>query len=189
MLRASTDLQKLLDAGFTTVRDCAQANALPLKTAVEMGILRGPKIQAAGRSLSPTFGHADIHYLPPETVSMIGLSVICDGVDSCRKATRTVMREGSDFIKAMASGGVMSQRDKIEWPNFSPEELKVIVDEAARFDTYVAAHAHSDRGARVAVIAGVRTIEHGTLLTDETMKLMARDGTYLVPTLAVQFSL
>jgi len=156
---------------------------------VNKGIIKGPRILAAGRPLSQTFGHGDLHFLPVDMVERLEFARICDGVDECRRAARDVLREGSDFIKVMATGGVMSQRDRPEWSNFSLEELRVIVEEASKVGTYVAAHAHGDRGIRIAVEAGVRTIEHGSLASTDMLKLIRERGVYLIPTLSVQDSI
>jgi imidazolonepropionase-like amidohydrolase len=189
LLRAVKDLERLVNAGFTTIRDCGEYNTVFLKMAVNKGIIRGPRILAAGRPLSQTFGHGDLHFLPVDMVERLEFARICDGVDECRRAARDVLREGSDFIKVMATGGVMSQRDRPEWSNFSLEELRVIVEEASKVGTYVAAHAHGDRGIRIAVEAGVRTIEHGSLASTDTLKLIRERGVYLIPTLSVQDSI
>jgi imidazolonepropionase-like amidohydrolase len=116
----------------------------------------------------------------------MGLAEICDGVDECIKSTRNVLRTGSDFIKIFSTGGVLSQRDRPDHEQFTVEEIKSIVREAEKAGTYVAAHAHGDRGARNAVEGGVRTLEHGTLVGSDTLKLMARKGVSMTPTLAIQ---
>jgi imidazolonepropionase-like amidohydrolase len=187
LLRAATWASRMLDAGITTVRDCGEPNAIPLRQAVREGWIKGPNIIAAGRPLSQTFGHGEfLHTVPVEWNEYLGFAEICDGRDACIRGARRVLREGSDFIKIMATGGVLSQRDQPEWPQFSHDEVAAIVYEAAKVGTYVAAHAHGDRGARVAVEAGVRSIEHGSLLKEDTLRLMAEKGVVLVPTLSIQ---
>ena len=108
-----------------------------------------------------------------------GFSVLCDGIESCIHTARKVLRDGSDFIKVFATGGVLSQRDKPENPQLSYEEIRAIVSEAEKVNTYVAAHAHGDRGAKIAIEAGVKTLEHGTLLKDDTLKMMVQKSKQL----------
>ncbi|WP_069807419.1 metal-dependent hydrolase family protein [Vulcanisaeta thermophila] len=187
LLRAANWARELLMAGFTTVRDCGEPNSIILRNAINEGIIPGPRIIAAGSPITQTFGHAELsHSLPLEWSIQLGFGEICDGVDECIKAARKVLRSGADFIKIMATGGVLSERDRPEWPQLTPEEMSAIVREAEKVGTYVAAHAHGDKGARIAVEAGVRTIEHGSLITEETVKLMAEKGVSLTPTLSIQ---
>ncbi len=187
LLRAANWARELLIAGFTTVRDCGEPNSIALRNAINEGVIPGPRIIAAGAPLTQTFGHGELsHSIPLKWSIGLGFAEICDGVDECRKAARKVLRSGADFIKIMATGGVLSQRDRPEWAQFTFDEIRAIVQEAEKVGTYVAAHAHGDLGARVAVEAGVRTIEHGTLLRDETLKLMAERGVSLTPTMAIQ---
>ncbi|WP_338602290.1 amidohydrolase family protein [Sulfolobus tengchongensis] len=187
VLRASKWLEKLLLSGFTTIRDCGETISLALRRAVNEGIIRGPKILASGKPITQTFGHGELsHDIPLEFSMAMSFSEFCDGVESCTHAARKVLRDGADFIKIFATGGVLSQRDKPEHPQLSYEEIRAIVNEAEKVDTYVAAHAHGDRGARIAVEAGVKTLEHGTLLKDETLKLMKEKNVTLTPTLTIQ---
>lgn len=187
VLRASKWLEKLLISGFTTVRDCGEIVSLALKKAVNEGIIKGPKIIAAGKPITQTFGHGELsHDIPLEFSMSLSFSEFCDGVESCIHATRKVLRDGSDFIKIFATGGVLSQRDKPENPQLSFEEIRAIVNEAEKVNTYVAAHAHGDKGARIAIEAGIKTLEHGTLLRDETLKLMVQKNITLTPTLTIQ---
>ncbi|BDR90972.1 metal-dependent hydrolase family protein [Vulcanisaeta souniana] len=187
LLRAANWARELLIAGFTAVRDCGEPNSIALRNAINEGIVPGPRIIAAGAPLTQTFGHGELsHSIPLEWSIELGFAEICDGVDECRKAARKVLRSGADFIKIMATGGVLSQRDKPEWSQFTFDEIRAIVQEAEKVGTYVAAHAHGDLGARIAVEAGVRTIEHGTLLRDETLRLMAERGVSITPTMAIQ---
>jgi len=187
VLRASKWLEKLLISGFTTVRDCGETVSLALKRAVNEGIIKGPKIIAAGKPITQTFGHGELsHDIPLEFSMSLSFSEFCDGVESCIHAARKVLRDGSDFIKIFATGGVLSQRDKPENPQLSFEEIRAIVNEAEKVNTYVAAHAHGDKGARIAIEAGIKTLEHGTLLRDETLKLMVQKNVTLTPTLTIQ---
>ena len=187
VLRASKWLEKLLISGFTTVRDCGETVSLALKRAVNEGIIKGPKIIAAGKPITQTFGHGELsHDIPLEFSMSLSFSEFCDGVESCIHAARKVLRDGSDFIKIFVTGGVLSQRDKPENPQLSFEEIRAIVNEAEKVNTYVAAHAHGDKGARIAIEAGIKTLEHGTLLRDETLKLMVQKNVTLTPTLTIQ---
>ncbi|AWR93730.1 metal-dependent hydrolase family protein [Acidianus brierleyi] len=186
-IRATKWLEKLLLAGFTTVRDCGDPISISLAKAVKEGIIKGPNVIAAGRPITQTFGHGELsHDIPLEVSETTGFSEICDGTESCIHAARKVLREGSDFIKIFATGGVLSQRDKPENPQLTYDEIKVIVNEAEKVGTYVAAHAHGDKGARIAIEAGIKTLEHGTLLQDETLKLMIEKKVTLTPTLSIQ---
>lgn len=186
LLRAVPWLKKLVDSGFTSVRDCAGMNAIYLRNAVNGGIINGPDIFAAGMPLTQTFGHFEIsHNLPVDLNEHLGFSEICDGVDECIKSARKVLRKGADFIKIASTGGVISQRDRPDDEQFTLEEIRSIVREAKKAGTYVAAHAHGDNGARNAVEGGVRTLEHGTLVKNETLKLMAKNGVSMTPTLTI----
>lgn len=181
VLRAAEDCFKILKAGFTTVRDCGSTIALSLKRAVESGIIPGPRIYAAGKTLSQTAGHGDIHYLPKEEVLKQG-NLICDGPDECRRAAREALREGADFIKIMTTGGVGSEKDNPWEPQFTIEEIKAITYEAHNVGKRVASHAQGEQGVKNAIISGVDTIEHGYFLDEECIELMLKHGTYYVPT-------
>jgi imidazolonepropionase-like amidohydrolase len=174
-------------AGYTTVRDCGKSISIALRRAVNDGVIKGPRIIAAGKPITQTFGHGELsHDIPLEFSKAMSFSEFCDGVESCIHAARKVLRDGADFIKIFATGGVLSQRDRPESPQLSFEEIKAIVNEAEKVGMYVAAHAHGDKGAKIAIEAGVKTIEHGTLLRDDTLKLMVEKNVSLTPTLTVQ---
>ncbi len=189
LLRASRHVESLLAAGFTTVRDCGGTHALHLKRAVREGVILGPRIIAAGFVLTQTFGHCDDHYLPIEWVDHRktgrGYSLVCDGADECRKATRYSLREGADFIKICTSGGIMSARDTPEHVQFCLAEIEAIVAAARDGHTFVASHAQNDIAIRNAILGGCRTIEHGFGIGDETVKLAKSRGTIFVPTLGL----
>lgn len=181
--RACGDARFALRRGTTSMRE-PSGMGLYLKQAIAEGSLEGPSIFAAGKLLSITGGHSDIHSLPLEWVAdgHWGEGALCDGVDGCLRATREQFRAGADFIKVCTSGGVMSEVDHPQHPQFSPGEVRTFVEEAARHDAIVAAHAHGARGIRTALEQGVHTIEHGTFLDEETAVLMAERGAILVPT-------
>jgi imidazolonepropionase-like amidohydrolase len=186
-LRATKWLEKMLLAGFTTARDCGDPISISLAKAIKEGVIKGPNVIAAGKPITQTFGHGELsHDIPLEFSETSGFSEICDGTESCIRAARKVLREGSDFIKIFATGGVLSQRDRPENPQLTYEEIRAIVNEAEKVGTYVAAHAHGDKGARIAIEAGIKTLEHGTLISDETLKLMLEKKVSLTPTLTIK---
>jgi len=184
VLQAAEDCFKLLKAGFTMVRDCGSSIALSLKRAIENGIIPGPRIFAAGRPLSQTAGHGDIHYLPRDEVLRQGI-LLCDGPDDCRRAAREALRDGVDLIKISTTGGVGSEKDNPWEPQFTVEEIETITYEAHNVGKRVASHAQGAQGIKNAIIGGVDTIEHGFFLDDECVKLMLEHGTYYVPTFAL----
>ena len=178
-----------LEAGFTTVRDMGAPHgfALSLRQAVKAGVVRGPRVVAAGKVISMTGGHADFHLA--SGVSYTGMSRIADGVADCRKAAREQLRDGADFVKICSSGGVMSPTDPVDTPQFTLEEIEAIVYEAACVGRTVASHAHGATGIKNAVLAGVKTIEHGSLVDDEAVELMAQRGCFHVPTLVAGWNI
>jgi imidazolonepropionase-like amidohydrolase len=183
--RAVSDAATVLDAGITSVRDVG-GMGLRLAPAVEEGRISGPTIYGAGRILSTTGGHGDIHALPLDTVHSIscshGFSILCDGVPEVLKAVRTNLRANARLIKVCASGGVMSEVDHPMHQQFSDEELTAIVAEAARADRIVAAHCHGKAGIMAALRAGCHSIEHGSFLDEEAADFMVETGAMLVPT-------
>ena len=182
-------LNKTLQAGITSVRDAAGTD-LGVKQAIEEGLISGPRLQLSINALTITGGHGDgytvsgnvIENLPSDYPGMP--SGICDGPEEVRKKVREILRAGADVIKVHATGGVLSATDHPEFTQFSPEELRVIVDEGAyRRGVKVMAHAQGKEGIKNAVKAGIHSIEHGIYLDDEAIELMIEHGTYLVPTL------
>lgn len=182
MGRALNDLEKLIDAGFTTVRDVGSIHAIHMKTLLDEGEYSGPNIETPYKILSQTAGHGDMHMLP---VDMNAFSRICDGVEECMKAAREQFREGADFIKICSTGGVLSEKDDPRWPQFTLDELKAIVYEAEAVESYVASHAQGTEGIKNALKAGVKTIEHGIYIDDEGIEMMLDQESYLVPTLSI----
>ena len=183
--RAVEDAGKVLDGGITSVRDVGGIG-LRLAPVVAEGRMRGPHIYGAGRILSTTGGHGDIHSLPldfaHELTCNAGFSILCDGVPEVLKAVRTNLRANAKLIKICASVGVMSEIDHPMHQQFSDEELAAIVAEAARAERIVAAHCHGKAGIMAALRAGVHSIEHGSFLDEEAADLMVEQGTWLVPT-------
>ena len=185
-MRGVIDLWKIIDAGFTTVRDCGGVYAIHLKTVVNEGGCVGPRIIATGRAITQTGGHGDvIHSLPVDFVSRIGLGRIADGVPEVRKAAREQIREGADFLKIMTTGGVMSERDVSTSSQFSLEEIRAFVEEAANVGFRTSSHAQGTRGIKNALVGGVKIIEHGMYLDDDCIELMLKNEHFLVPTLAI----
>lgn len=182
---AAAFARKTLEAGFTTVRNLGSDDFqdVGLRNAINAGITVGPQILAAVHLIGSTGGHCDGPPLPPDRAKRKGLiEGICNGADQCREAVRNQLKYGADVIKICASGGVLSEADPVDVPQFTSAELEAMVSEAHAWKRKVAAHAHGDRAARLAVEAGVDSIEHGSLLSEETLRLMKRNGTYLVPT-------
>jgi imidazolonepropionase-like amidohydrolase len=184
-MRVAGDATAALEAGFTSVREVGGLGVW-LATAVAEGSVRGPSIYAAGAVLSPTGGHADLHMYPTSWVcdlaDHLGVLRQCDGVPECLRAVRLQLRAGAKVIKVCASGGVMSQVDHPVHQQFSDDELRAIVAEAARAERAVAAHCHGKPGIMAALLAGVRTIEHGTYLDEEAADAMRECDAVLVPT-------
>jgi imidazolonepropionase-like amidohydrolase len=183
---AVLNAKKTLEAGFTTVRDVGSKPflAVDLRDAIEEGFLVGPRIVASGPGISITGGHGDLNKFAPQVrVSMFPEErdyKIADGSDQVRHVVRAQIKHGVDVIKVHASGGVLSRGDSPGAPQYSVEELRVLVEEAHAAGRKVAAHAHGAQGIKNAVIAGVDSIEHGSLIDDEGIKLMVDRGTWLV---------
>ena len=185
-LRSVKYLQRTLAAGFTSVRDLGSSYKVifPLQRAVERGDIQGPRIFAAGDTITPTGGHADLHGYRKDISDVIsgGLGV-CDGADDCRRAVREVIKSGADVIKITATGGVLSNTAAGVNQQFTDQELMAIVDTAHNLGRSVTAHAHGTSGIKAALRAGVDSIEHGSYLDKETVKLFKQYNAYLVPTL------
>ncbi len=187
-------LEAMLRRGFTTVRDAGGAD-FGLAQAVELGLIRGPRIFYSGRVLSQTGGHGDQRPRSEEAalcacqVHSSGFSHVADGVAAVRKAARKELRRGATQLKLMASGGVASPSDPIWNLQYSEEEQRAIVEEAAAWRTYAMAHAYTPGAIARAVRAGVRTIEHGNLIDRPTAALVAASGAFLVPTLVTYFKI
>lgn len=187
-LRATVFAKKTLDAGFTTVRDLgdlAPGVTVSLRKAIDKGYIEGPRIFAAGKSIATTGGHADpTNGLRPELMSDPGpKDGVINGPEDAIKAVRQRYKEGSDVIKLTVTGGVLSLAKSGSNPQFTQEELEAVVKAAKDYDFVVAVHAHGAEGMKRAVLAGVDSVEHGTYMTDEVMRLMKKMGTYYVPTI------
>lgn len=188
-------MRGMLHRGFTTVRDAAGADH-GLQEAVRRGLYEGPRLFIAGQPISQTGGHADMR---PRGVRGEGyfcscagmglMGAIADGVAEVRRAVREQVRQGANHIKIMAGGGISSPSDPIDGTQFSVEELRAAVEEAEAANLYALAHAYSPRAVTRAVLAGVRSIEHGNLIDEATVRLMKTHGTFLVPTLSTYAAL
>ena len=183
---ARTLLEAALQRGFTTVRDAAGAD-FGLAAAVEQGLIKGPRIFFSGRALSQTGGHGDTrpvkHFEPCGCGFQGSLSQVVDGVDAVRKAAREELRKGAHQIKIMATGGLSSPTDPVWMLQYSDEEIRAAVEEAASRRTYVMAHAYTAEAIARVVKLGVRSIEHANLIDQPTAELVAQRGAYVVPTL------
>ncbi|MCW5581202.1 MAG: amidohydrolase family protein [Luteimonas sp.] len=180
--------RKTLLAGFTSVRDLGGEVSPHLRDAVNQGLVDGPRIFAAGKSIATTGGHADptngynsmlSHLLGPPGPTQ----GVINSVEDARQAVRQRYKDGSDVIKITATGGVLSYAKSGDAPQFTVDEIKAVVDTARDYGYRVAAHAHGTEGMKRAVLAGVTSIEHGTQMTDEVARLMKQHGTWYVPTI------
>ncbi|WP_442847403.1 amidohydrolase family protein [Leeuwenhoekiella sp. H156] len=179
--------QKTLMAGFTSVRDLGGSGVnVSLRNAINMGKVIGPRIFTAEKALGTTGGHADpTNGYKKELMSDPGPKEgVVNNADDARKAVRQRYKNGADWIKIMATGGVLSVAKNGQNPQFTLEEIETIVQTGKDYGLQVAAHAHGDEGMQRAIKAGVKTIEHGTLMSEETADLMIKYNTYYVPTLS-----
>ncbi len=186
--RAVGYAERTLLAGFTTVRDLGGTTTLALRNAIDAGLVRGPRIVAAGKSIATTGGHADpVNGVNREILHALGYPGPEDGVVSgpleARRAVRQRYKEGADVIKLTATGGVLSVARSADNPQFMIDEIEAIVATARDYGYKVAAHAHGKEGMRRAIVAGVDSIEHGTYMDDEIFTLMKKHGTWYVPTI------
>lgn len=189
LLAAAKDIGILVDAGITGVRDMS-AFGPALSRAVDAGVLKGPRIMPGGRVISVTAGHADDGFTPVEEINKNSLiSYIADGKEGCLKAVRQQFRDGAKFIKICATGGVSSSVDNPNDIQFSEEEMRVCVEEAARRYSYVAAHCTGLAGTLQAIKAGVHSVEHGVNLNEECVRLMLEKDITLVSTCYVPFTI
>lgn len=186
LLRQPYVCAQMLHRGFTSIRDCGGAHAA-IKEAIEDGVFPGPRLFIAGHALSQSGGHADFRGKHDHSMCCgghaTGIGRVCNGVPQCMQAVREEIRTGSDFIKIMGSGGVSSPTDKITHLQFTPEEIRAMVECANNAGTYVTAHAYTSKAIRHCIENGVKGIEHGNFLDADTAALMAKKGCYLTPTL------
>lgn len=188
--QAVAGARAMLLRGFTTVRDVG-GPAGGLKEAIDIGLVEGPRILPSGPFISQTSGHGDLEtssfklspYFTgiPDKATLFGWGFVADGVPEVQKAAREVIRTGATQLKIMAGGGVSSYFDPLHTTQYTFEEIKAVVTEAAHWGTYVAAHAYTDDAVKQCIEAGVMSIEHGPFLQEETLKLMAEKGVWLSP--------
>lgn len=173
--------RRTLEAGFTTIRDVGAREYVDvaLRNAINRGAVVGPRMQVATLTVGATGGHGDLVGFSPN-LRFDEFSGIADGVDAIRKLVRTEIKHGADVIKFMATAGVLSEEDSVSAPQYSLEEMKAVVEEAAMWGRRVAAHAHGLDGIKRAIQAGVTSIEHGSQLDDDAIRMMKERGTYLV---------
>jgi imidazolonepropionase-like amidohydrolase len=175
-----------LEAGITTVRDVGSNDyiSLGLRNAINAGVIPGPHMLVSNYAIGSTGGHADQDPVPAQRIAVAGpLQGVCNGPAECRAAVRYQIKYGADVIKFMPSGGVLSLSDPVDAPELSQEEMNAIVSEAHAWGRKVAAHCHGDTAAKMAIAAGVDSIEHGSFLKDDTLQEMKKKHVYLVATL------
>lgn len=185
-LRAVPNARKTLEAGFTTVRNVGADDYVDvgLRNAIAAGVIPGPRVLIAVHAIGSTGGHGDGPPAHPDVLRPLGpIEGVCNGPEECRAAVRYQVKYGADLIKVMPSGGVLSLTDPVDAPEMTQAEVDAVVSEAHAWGRKVAAHCHGDAAARLAIAAGVDSIEHGSFLEAETLQSMKRKGIYLVPTL------
>lgn len=182
---STRNANNLIQAGFTTIRNVGAGNFddMALRKAINEGWVVGPRMQAAGHSIGITGGHCDSNGYRPGLFDDKIKNGIADSLDEIRAAVRYQIKYGADVIKTCATGGVLSEGDAVGATQYNYEEMKALVEEAEKLERKVAAHAHGTEGIKIAVRAGVSSIEHGSFIDEEGAKLMAERGTFLVPTL------
>jgi len=186
-LAATALARKTLMAGFTTIRDLGSSDFIDigLRNAIRRGLIEGPRILAAVRGIGTTGGHCDstngyrFGFLNPANEP----PTVANGPDAMRAAVRWNVKYGADVIKTCASGGVLSLNDDVDSPQLTQEELNALVDQAHSMRKKAAAHSHGAEAARRAIRAGIDSIEHGSFLDDEALRMMKERGTFYVPTL------
>lgn len=186
-LRAARVMEAALQKGFTTLRDLGGAD-IGLVRGVEEGLIAGPRLVICGKGLTITGGHADLRPRTDPRPDMMSdrlgsMGLVADGVDAVRRAARSLLKEGAQFLKVMANGGVSSPNDPIHSIQYSAEEIRALVEEAENAGTYVSAHVYTDKAIRRCVELGVHSLEHCNLITPETARLAADRGCIAVPTL------
>jgi imidazolonepropionase-like amidohydrolase len=175
-----------IEAGITTVRDVGTFRAFvdcALRDAIDAGDTPGPRMMCAGAFVTVSGGGGDITGLSPDVDAVVPIDLrfgVANSVDDVRQRVRLILGGGADFIKVIATGAVLTEGTTPAAPEFREDEIRAAVEEAALYGTHVAAHAHGAEGIKRAIRAGVRSIEHGSLMDDEAIELMASHGTYLV---------
>ena len=188
-------MRGMIDRGFTTVRDTGGAD-WGIKTAVESGLIPGPRLFISGKAIGPTGGHSDSRRRTDYQGApcgccnaMVYVMAVADGADAVRACVREQMRQGADQIKIMCSGGVASPYDPLDSLQYSEAEIAAATDEAKNFGRYVLAHAYTPEAITRAMNNGVRTIEHGNLIDDKAARLIKSKGGYMIANLVTYFSM
>lgn len=185
-LRSTQMAREMIMRGFTTARDCGGTSAA-LKEAIQDGVVNGPRLFVALNQLTQTGGHGDLRGRHDTTECcgghVFGSGRLCDGVDQCLRVSRDQFRRGADFIKIMGGGGVSSPTDSVDSVQFTPEEIRTMSGVAAINKSYVSCHAYTPASIQNAILNGVRAIEHGNLIDEQTAELMAKKDCFLTPTL------
>jgi imidazolonepropionase-like amidohydrolase len=185
-IRAGLIMNAMLMRGFTTVRDVGGADR-GLVEAQQLGLIQGPRLVISGKALSQSGGHCDMRIRSddrtPSEHRVGAMGRLCDGIEAARYAARDELRQGANFIKVMANGGIASPTDPIHMLQFSRDELLAVVEEAVNYGTYVSAHLYTDVAIRRAVECGVYSLEHCNLIESATAKFAAEKGAFAVPTL------
>ena len=188
-------MRGMIDRGFTTVRDTGGAD-WGIKTAVESGLIPGPRLFISGKAIGPTGGHSDSRRRTDYQAApcgccnaMVYVMAVADGADAVRGCVREQMRQGADQIKIMCSGGVASPYDPLDSLQYSEAEIAAATDEAKNFGRYVLAHAYTPEAITRAMTNGVRTIEHGNLIDDKSARLIKSKGGYMIANLVTYFSM
>ena len=183
---STVNVRQTLMAGFTSIRNVGSPHFadIAIRKAINEGWVIGPRMQTGAHSLGITGGHCDENGFKPGLVDGDYKTGIADSPDQIRAAVRYQVKYGADVIKTCATGGVLSEGDAVGTTQYGDDEMKAMVEEAARHERKVAAHAHGTEGIKIATRAGVASIEHGSFLDEEGARLMAEKGTYLVPTLS-----
>jgi imidazolonepropionase-like amidohydrolase len=189
VMKVAENIRIALDEGFTTVRDAGGLDPA-FAVAVEAGQIAGPRILPSGSFLSITGGHGDQRHrwtdeAVPSIPGLLAATELVDGVDAVRRAARMQIRRGATQVKLMVSGGVMSPNDPIDSVQFSVPEIRAAVEEAEAFGKYVMAHCHTSAAMKNALTAGVRSLEHASILDEETARMAAAQDAYLVPTMVI----
>lgn len=180
-MHATAYAERTLLAGFTSIRNVGAADFvdIALRRAIDEGLVSGPRIDAAGHAIGSTGGHADLTGASPY-LHIEGFTGVADGVEAVRLKVREQVKYGAEVIKMIATAGVLSEEDSVGAPQYTQAEMDALVDEAHRWGRKVAAHAHGAEGIKMAVRAGVDSIEHGSFIDDEGIALMKAHGTWLV---------
>jgi imidazolonepropionase-like amidohydrolase len=175
-----------LEAGITTVRDLGSTDyiAVSMRNAINAGVIPGPRMLVSNYAVGSTGGHADQDPVPAQKIAVATpMQGVCNGPEQCREAVRYQIKYGANVIKFMPSGGVLSLSDPVDNVQLTQDEMNAIVGEAHAWGRKVAAHCHGDRAAKMAIAAGVDSIEHGSFLQPDTLAEMKKKHVFLVPTL------